>query len=98
MIPKIVAAFSTSAAPRLFLFPGQGVQEVGMFSALPESDTREALALAGDLLGLDLAEIASLDKGKLINQTEITQPLLLLSHLLHFKAQGTRPASVRATG
>ena len=85
MIKNIVARFSTLAQSRLFLFAGQGSQEVGMFGSIPEKDREEGVAVAREAIGIDLGEVAATDEKNRINQTEITQPLLLLSHYLHFR-------------
>ncbi len=87
MINRVVSAFST-ANPKLFLFAGQGTQEIGMLNSIPDSLKEETLIKASILLDLDIKEILTEDKSKKINQTEITQPLLMLSHYLHFKSSG----------
>jgi malonyl CoA-acyl carrier protein transacylase len=38
----------------------------------------------GQRVGVDLREVATTDVANRINQTEVTQPLLVLSHYLHF--------------
>lgn len=88
MIKHIANTFSTTQHHRLFLFAGQGTQEVGMLNSIPPPLRTDTLQKASSWLGLDLEEIVTEDQGKVINQTEITQPLLMLSHWLHFKAKG----------
>jgi len=62
-----------------FVFPGQGSQKLGMLGSLANdysliTDTFEE---ASDVLGLDLWEIAQHDSENNLDQTHITQPVLL---------------------
>ena len=61
MIKNIVASFNTVKHYRLFLFAGQGTQEVGMLNSIPTQDREEGLSLASRILGLDLKEIVTKD-------------------------------------
>lgn len=61
-----------------FLFPGQGSQKVGMLSDFADSETViNTFAEASDVLGYDLWQMAQEGPQEKLNQTEITQPLLL---------------------
>lgn len=63
----------------VFMFPGQGSQSVGMMSSLlAESETaRNVFKQASEAIGQDLAKIALQGPESLINQTAITQPIVL---------------------
>lgn len=37
------------------------------------------------IINIELDEVAKTDTQNIINQTEVTQPLLLLSHYFHFQ-------------
>jgi malonyl CoA-acyl carrier protein transacylase len=87
MIKNVGAAFCSARHSRLFLFAGQGTQEVGMLQHIPEQLREEHVSRASKLLGVDLAEITNTDEHNQIGQTELTQPLLLLSHYLHFRKE-----------
>lgn len=62
-----------------FVFPGQGSQAVGMLDALAADFpvVGEVFAEAGEVLGLDLWQLASTGPAELLNQTENTQPAML---------------------
>ncbi|MDX1490014.1 MAG: ACP S-malonyltransferase [Pseudohongiellaceae bacterium] len=62
-----------------FVFPGQGSQKVGMLSALAQEYPiiQQTFAEASEAIGVDLWEVAQSDQANLINQTHITQPVLL---------------------
>jgi len=62
-----------------FVFPGQGSQKLGMLSALAEQQPiiRETYAEASEALGLDLWEVSQHDSGNSLDQTQVTQPVLL---------------------
>lgn len=53
MIKTIAANFSTSTH-RLFLFAGQGTQEVGMLNSIPDPLKIDTLKKASEWLGLNL--------------------------------------------
>ena len=62
-----------------FIFPGQGSQQPGMLSSLATAFplVQETFAEASEVLGLDLWATARGDNGNELNQTAITQPVLL---------------------
>ena len=64
-----------------FIFPGQGSQSVGMMSELLESSplAREVFQRASDAISIDLSALALNGPVERINETEITQPLVLTS-------------------
>ena len=63
---------------RVFLFPGQGSQVVGMGSDFAGSfpRVRELFEKAGELLGFDLAEICFHGPEDELRKTRATQPAL----------------------
>jgi len=62
-----------------FIFPGQGSQKTGMLGliALQHTEVRETFAEASEILGLDLWTIVCENPNELLDQTHITQPVLL---------------------
>ena len=62
-----------------FVFPGQGSQKLGMLSELAGEYPiiEQTFAEASAVLGQDLWEIAQHDSGNTLDQTHITQPVLL---------------------
>ncbi|VUD56575.1 Malonyl CoA-acyl carrier protein transacylase [Thalassocella blandensis] len=61
-----------------FLFPGQGSQTVGMLSEYADNEiVKSTFTAASQVLGYDLWQLAQEGPQEKINQTEITQPLLL---------------------
>ncbi|MDP1932271.1 MAG: ACP S-malonyltransferase [Gammaproteobacteria bacterium] len=62
-----------------FVFPGQGSQKIGMLSALVARypEIKHTFAEASDAISLDLWKIASSGENGLLDQTHITQPVLL---------------------
>lgn len=62
-----------------FVFPGQGSQSVGMLNALAESYpvVKETFAEASKALGYDLWSVVTTGPEEKLNQTEITQPVML---------------------
>lgn len=62
-----------------FVFPGQGSQKLGMLSNLAAQSTviEETFSEASEILGLDLWETAQHDSDNNLDQTHITQPVLL---------------------
>ncbi len=63
------------------VFPGQGSQSIGMSDSLFEyhsNDIKEIFDTASDVLGYALSEIIKSGPVEKLNQTEITQPALLV--------------------
>lgn len=80
-----------------FVFPGQGSQSIGMmqgFEALPV--VRKTFEEAGDILKLDLWQMANTGPVEVINQTINTQPLMLTAGVAVYRAWqeigGSQPA------
>jgi len=68
------------------VFPGQGSQFVGMLSSYEHNETvRKIFHEASNVLGNDLWEIAQKNPDNLLNQTEITQPILLTASFALWK-------------
>ncbi|MFC4699273.1 ACP S-malonyltransferase [Glaciecola siphonariae] len=65
------------------VFPGQGSQSVGMLADLAAnfSSVNATFEEASDTLGYDLWEVAQTDKQARINQTQVTQPVLLTASI-----------------
>lgn len=63
----------------VFMFPGQGSQSVGMMSALlaESAVAKQVFKDASNAIGKDLLNIAAEGPESLINQTAITQPIVL---------------------
>lgn len=83
-----------------FVFPGQGAQEVGMAVDVAAAEPAGAARFeeASDALGFDLAGVVRDGPADRLNQTEITQPALLLASLTLYDAWlargGARPTVV----
>ncbi len=62
-----------------FVFPGQGSQKLGMLAELAGAHPiiEQTFAEASAVLSQDLWEIAQHDSGNILDQTHITQPVLL---------------------
>lgn len=62
-----------------FVFPGQGSQQIGMLSDIAEQNVEvtDTFAEASEVLGYDLWDLVQTGEQEAINQTEVTQPLLL---------------------
>ena len=62
-----------------FVFPGQGSQQIGMLSDIAEQNPEitQTFAEASEVLGYDLWDLMQNGDQESINQTEVTQPLLL---------------------
>ena len=69
MIKNICHSFNTLKHSRLFLFTGQGTQEMRMLDSIPEKQRKIGLSLASGLIGIDLEEVVTKDENKMINQT-----------------------------
>ena len=66
-----------------FVFPGQASQRAGMAAELlaQEPAAREIFRRAGELLGLDLADLCTAGSNALLTRTDIAQPALLTTSL-----------------
>jgi len=64
-----------------FVFSGQGSQKIGMLAEMATSNPliKETFSEASKVLGYDLWELCQTGEQEKINQTEITQPLMLTS-------------------
>lgn len=83
------------------LFPGQGSQSVGMLADLLASSTvvQETFAEASAALGYDLAALVLNGPEESLNQTDKTQPALLISSVAiyrHWLSQGGAKPAVLA--
>ena len=65
------------------LFPGQGVQTVGMMDSLFGSSKRakDLFVKASEVIDVDLVELVSVDSKNLIDLTEYSQPIILASSI-----------------
>ncbi|MEJ2087707.1 MAG: ACP S-malonyltransferase, partial [Gammaproteobacteria bacterium] len=84
-----------------FIFPGQGSQTVGMLGEMAEryALVRETFDEAGDTLGLPMWQLASKGPQERLNQTEITQPILLTASTALWRvwqAEGGRSPAILA--
>ncbi|NIH79217.1 ACP S-malonyltransferase [Amycolatopsis viridis] len=81
------------------LAPGQGSQAPGMFSPWLELDgTREKLARWSERTGLDLVHLGTEADAETIQDTAITQPLIVALSLLAFDALGDVPSGAPVAG
>ena len=71
-----------------FVFPGQGSQTVGMLGemAAVHEVVRTTFDEAGEVLGLDMWHLVSEGPQERLNQTEITQPVLLTASTALWRA------------
>jgi [acyl-carrier-protein] S-malonyltransferase len=80
-----------------FVFPGQGSQSVGMMNALAAEFpvVKQAFAEASQAFGQDLWQLAEQGPEEKLNQTEITQPVMLAAGVATWRAwqaaNGSRP-------
>ncbi|PCJ26049.1 MAG: [acyl-carrier-protein] S-malonyltransferase [SAR86 cluster bacterium] len=80
------------------IFPGQGSQKLGMLSELAREYPliQQTFAEASEALEIDLWDIAQLDAGNSLDQTHITQPVLLTASIaiwrLWNQLQGSQPS------
>jgi [acyl-carrier-protein] S-malonyltransferase len=87
----------TSQPPAMaFVFPGQASQRAGMAAELLESEpaARPIFQQAGEILGLDLAEVCTTGSDDLLARTNIAQPALLttsVAWLAALRARGLAP-------
>ena len=81
-----------------FVFPGQGSQKQGMLAELAAENPTllDTFTRASEVLGTDLWRICQSDPDSSLNQTEITQPVLLAASVavgtLWLERGGPRPA------
>ena len=71
-----------------FVFPGQGSQTVGMLGEMAAAHevVRTTFDEAGEVLGLDMWHLVSEGPQERLNQTEITQPVLLTASTALWRA------------
>ncbi len=83
-----------------FVFPGQGSQSVGMMNALAAEFpvVKETFAEASQALGKDLWQLVEQGPEEKLNQTEITQPVMLAAGVATWRAwlaaNGPRPQTM----
>jgi len=81
-----------------FVFPGQGSQKLGMLADLAThfDVIEETFAEASAVLGKDLWEVSQIDLNEQLNQTDITQPVLLAASVAIWRVwhsqQGVQPS------
>ncbi len=70
-----------------FIFPGQGSQSVGMMSNWGEQQTvvDDTFAEASDVLGYDLKSLVEQGPTEQLNQTQNTQPAMLVAGVAAFR-------------
>ena len=82
-----------------FFFPGQGSQSVGMMSGFGDNFIiKQTFTEASDILGVDFWVMAT-EPNELLNQTQHTQPLMLIAGLATYRAYqnaGGLQASIHA--
>lgn len=78
-----------------FVFPGQGSQKLGMLSDLAATNAiiQQTFDEASEVLGLDLWEIAQYDSANSLDQTHITQPVLLAASVAIWRLWQSRTVS-----
>ena len=78
-----------------FVFPGQGSQKLGMLSDLAASNdiVQQTFAEASEALDTDLWEIAQNDSANSLDQTHITQPVLLTASVAIWRLWQSRTES-----
>ena len=76
---------------KALLFPGQGVQKVGMLNFLLESDveTRNLFAQTSDVLDFDLIELIKIGPDQKLNLTEYAQPAILATSVAIARKKAT---------
>lgn len=89
--------FRVHMARIAFLFPGQGVQTVGMAKALCESQSsaRRLFHDAGEVLGYDLLDVCANGPADRINATDVSQPAIYVASLAALEVlKLTQPGAV----
>ncbi len=83
-----------------FIFPGQGSQSVGMGQALVEGrpDLRQLYEEASAILGYDLAALCFEGPTEQLQNTEFTQPALLVTSIVALRALGSIQKPVAVAG
>lgn len=83
-----------------FIFPGQGSQAIGMGKAFVEGcpDLRLLYEEASAILGYDLAALCFEGPADQLNQTEFTQPALLVTSVVALRALGPSLKPVAVAG
>ena len=68
---------------KAYVFPGQGSQSVGMLSELANEheQVKQTFSIASNALGYDLWELCQQGPAEKLNQTQITQPVLLTASI-----------------
>ncbi|MBD1388457.1 ACP S-malonyltransferase [Neiella sp. HB171785] len=84
------------ASKRVFLFPGQGSQAVGMLGGWVEHPVaKQTFAEASEALGYDLAELIQNGPAEELNKTFVAQPALLATSValyrIYLAAGGVKP-------
>lgn len=68
------------------VFPGQGSQSIGMMGAYGDSSLiRDTFAEASDALGRDLWQLVAEGPAEALNQTVVTQPLMLTADIAAYR-------------
>ena len=78
---------------KIFMFPGQGSQKVGMSDGIFERYPQQ-VSIASGILGYDLNELCSHDPKKQINQTQFTQPALYVVNALSSLDESTPAVAI----
>ena len=65
-----------------YLLPGQGSQSPGMLDRFDASDEQRLIDRASEILSSDVRKISRNDPSGILDQTQWTQPLLLLCSIL----------------
>ena len=81
-----------------FIFPGQGSQSVGMLNELADrfGVVQATFDEAGEVLGLPMWQLVREGPQERLNQTEITQPLLLSASTAIWRAWQEKGGSMPA--